>query len=92
MAKNWAADMRLHIKTCSNLEILSLDKHRTLMKKCVSTAHVELNRSDTMEIMEKIVEEAFERLQPVFARKVKFLELMITKGEGYIEWAIRINQ
>ena len=48
---------------------------------------VELNRSDTMEVMVKIVEEAFERFQPVFARKVKFLELMITKGEGYIEWA-----
>ena len=53
---------------------------------------MELNRLDTMEVMVRRVEEAFERLQPVFARKVKFLDLMIIKGEGYIEWANRINQ
>ena len=28
----------------------------------------------------------------MFSRKVKFLELMIMKGEGYVEWAARINQ
>ena len=38
------------------------------------------------------VEEAFYRLQPVFSRIVKLLELMIVKGEGYVEWANRINQ
>ena len=45
-----------------------------------------------MEVMVRMVEETFKRLQPVFARKVKFLELMIVKGEGNIEWANRINQ
>jgi hypothetical protein len=28
----------------------------------------------------------------VFSRKVKFLALMIIKGEGYMEWAAGINQ
>ena len=36
-------------------------------------------------------EEAFDRLQPVFSRKVKFLELMIIRGECYVELAARIN-
>ena len=95
MAQNWAALMRLYIKTCSNLEILSTDKQWTLCKIFVSLAlwpMVELNRSDRMQVMVKRVKEAFERLQLVFARKVKLLELMIMKGEGYIEWANRINQ
>ena len=95
MAQNWAALMRLYIKTCSNLEILSTDEQWTLCKIFVSPAlwpMVELNRSDRMQVMVKRVKEAFERLQPVFARKVKLLELMIMKGEGYIEWANRINQ
>ena len=94
MAQNWAADMMLYIKTCSNLKILSTADQRTLCKKFVSPAlwqQVELNRLDTMEVMVRRVEEVFERLQPVFARKVKILELMIIKGEGYIELANRIN-
>ena len=53
---------------------------------------MEFLRGDNMEVMVKRVEEAFNRLQPVFSRKVKFLELMIMKGEGYMEWAARINQ
>ena len=52
---------------------------------------VEPNRGDTMEVIVKQVEEAFDR-QPVFSKKVKFLERMIVKGEGYIEWAYKINQ
>ena len=44
-----------------------------------------------MEVIVKRIEEAFDRLQPVFSRKVKFLEVMIIKGEGYMEWAARIN-
>ena len=45
-----------------------------------------------MEVMVKRIEEAFDRLQPVFSRKVKFLELMIIKGKCYVELAARINQ
>ena len=87
--------MRLFIKTCSNIDIISSDKQRTLMKRFVSTAlwpMVELNRADSMEVMVRKVGEAYVRQVPIFARKVKFLELMITKGEGYIQWANRINQ
>jgi hypothetical protein len=45
-----------------------------------------------MEVMVKRIEEVFDRLQPVFSKKVKFFVLMIIKGEGYVEWAARINQ
>ena len=38
--------------------------------------------NDNMVTMVKRVEEAFDRLQPLFSRKVKFLDLMILKGEG----------
>ena len=39
-----------YIKTCSNIDIISSDKQRTLMKRFVSTAlwpMVELNRADS---------------------------------------------
>ena len=42
--------------------------------------------------MVRKVGEAYVRQVPIFTRKVKFLELIITKGEGYIQWANRINQ
>ena len=42
---------------------------------------MEFLRGDTIEVMVKRIEEASDRLQPVFSRKVKFLE-----------WAARINQ
>ena len=42
---------------------------------------MDILRGDTMEVMVKRIEEAFDRLQPVFSRKVKFLELMIIKEE-----------
>ena len=42
--------------------------------------------------MVKRVGETFEKLQPLFSRKVKFLDLMIMKGEGHVEWAMRINE
>ena len=95
MAENWQEDMHLFMKTCSNMDILSSSEQKTLMKRFVSTAlwaMVELNSADSMEIMVRKVGEAYERQVPLFARKVKFLELMITKGEGYIQWANRINQ
>ena len=53
---------------------------------------MELNRGNTSEVMVKRVKEAFDRLQQVFSRKVKFLDLMIVKGEGYVALANRINQ
>ena len=95
MAENWQEDMHLFMKTCSNMDSLSSSEQKTLMKRFVSTAlwaMVELNSADSMEIMVRKVGEAYERQVPLFARKVKFLELMITKGESYIQWANRINQ
>ena len=38
------------------------------------------------------VGEVYERQVPIFARKVKFLDLARVKGEGYKEWANIINQ
>ena len=72
------------------MDILLGSEQTTLMKRFVSTAlwpMLELNSADSMEIMVRKVGEAYERQVPIFARKVKFLELMITKGEGYIKWA-----
>ena len=45
-----------------------------------------------MEVMVKRVDKAFNRLHPVFSRKIKFLDLIIRKGEGYIECAMRIDE
>ena len=45
-----------------------------------------------MEVMVKRMEEAFNRHQPIFSRKIKFLDLIILKGEGYVELAMRINK
>ena len=64
--------MRLYIKTCSNLEILSTEEQRTLCKKFVNPAlwsTVEFLRGDNMEVMVKRVEEAFNRLQPAIREK-----------------------
>ena len=38
MAQNWALDMTLYIKTCSNLEILSTAEQRIPCKRFVSPA------------------------------------------------------
>ena len=76
MAENWAGDMRLYIKTCSNIDILSCEEQKTLMKRFVSTAllpMVELNRADSMEVMVRKVGEAYERQFLIFARKVNSL-------------------
>ena len=45
-----------------------------------------------MGTMIKKVAEAYNRQVPTFSRKVKFVDLMIVKGEFYISWANRINQ
>ena len=65
------------------------------MKRFVSTAlwpQVEVNSADSMEIMVHKVGEGYERQVPIFARKVKFLKLARVKGEGFKEWANKINQ
>ena len=88
MAQNWAADMRLFIKTCSNLEVLSVQEQRTLCKNFVNLSlwsQIEFFRGDDMKVMIKRVEEAFNRLQPLFSRKIKFLDLKIMLGEGYVD-------
>ena len=46
---------------------------------------VELNRADSIETMVRKGGEAYKRQVLIFARKVKILELMITKGKGYIQ-------
>ena len=95
MAQDWPSVMRLYIRTCSNLEILSRSKERTLCKRFVEPAlwsQVIFFDNDDMAPMVKKVQETFDTLQPSFARKVKLLDLMIMKGEGYLEWAMRINE
>ena len=87
--------MKLFVKTCSNLQVLSIEDQRTLMKHFLHKdlwPLVELDRADEMGTMIKKVSEAYDRQVPKFARKVKFLELMIIKGESYVSWANRINQ
>ena len=94
-AENWQADMKLYVKTCSNLQTLSVKAKKTLMKRYVSTAMwplVEVGRGDDMAMMIKKVVEAYNRLNPTFNRKVQFLDMMIMRGESYISWMNRINQ
>ena len=87
--------MKRYVKTCSNLQSLSIEDQKTLMKRFVYTALrplVELGRGDEMGTMIKKVIEAYDRQVPTFSRKVKFLDMMIVKGESYVSWANRINQ
>ena len=85
MTQDWASNMRLYIKTCSNLDILSRTEQRTLCRRFVDPAlwsQVIFFNNDDMATMVKRVEEMFDKLQPLFSRKVKFLDWMIMKGEG----------
>ena len=71
----------LYIKTCSNLEVLSVQEQRTLCTKFVNPAlwsQIEFFRGDHMEVMIK-------RVEPLFSRKIKFLDLKIMLGEGYVD-------
>ena len=55
-ADNWKAHMKLFVKTCSNLQVVSIEDQRTLMKRFVNTALwplVELDRGDEMGSMIK---------------------------------------
>ena len=42
--------------------------------------------------MVKRIEETFMDLGSIFCRKVKFMDLMIMKGEKPLAWAMRINK
>ena len=94
-AENWQADKKLFVKTCSNFQTLSMDDQKTLMKRYVSTAMwllVEVGRGDDMIMVIKKVLEAYNRPNPLFNRRVQFLDIMIVRGESYISWMNRINQ
>ena len=70
-ADNWKADMKLFVKTCSNLQVLSIEDQRTLMKRFVHKdlwPLVELDRADEMGTMIKKVSEAYDRQVPKFGR------------------------
>ena len=94
-ADNWKADMKLFLKTCTNMSVLSIDEQTTLVKRFVETSMwplVEVERGEEIGTMIQRVLDAYDCQVPKFARKVKFLELQIRKGESYICWANRINQ
>ena len=79
--------MKLYVKICSNLQTLSVEDQKTLMKRYVSTAMwplVEVGRGDDMAMMIKKVVEAYNRINPTFNRKVQFLDIIIMRGESYI--------
>ena len=87
--------MKLFLKTCTNMNVLSIEEQTTLVKRFVETSMwplVELERGEEIGTMIQKVLDAYDRQVPKFARKVKFLELQIRKGESYICWANRINQ
>ena len=93
-ADNWKADMKLFLKTCTNMQVLSIEEQTTLVKRYVETLMwplVELDRGDEIVTMIKKIGDAYDRQVPKFARKVKFLDLMILKGESYVSWANRIS-
>ena len=55
-AENWQGDMKLFVKTCSNLQVLSIEDQKTLMNRFVSTSLwplLELGRGERMEMMIK---------------------------------------
>ena len=68
--------MKLYIKTCSNLEIFSMNKQRSLCKRLVHStlwSQVVFFKKDNITVKVKRVKETFDRLQPIF------LDLMILK-------------
>ena len=53
---------------------------------------VQFHKNDDLLAMVKRVEETFTDLQPIFCRKVKFMDMMIMKGEKPLAWAMRIDE
>ena len=55
-ADNWKADMKLFLKTCTNMQVLSIEEQTTLVKRYVETSMwplVELDRGDEIVTMIK---------------------------------------
>ena len=63
-ADNWKADMKLFLKTCTNMQVLSIEEQTTLVKRYVETSMwplVELDRGDEIVTM---IKKNRGRLQP----------------------------
>ena len=87
--------MRFYVRGCSNLETLTRDEQKTLCKKFVEPllwSQVLFHSGDDMSQKIKRIEETFETLQPMFARKIQFLDMRIMKDEGKFEWAMRVTE
>ena len=66
-ADNWKADMKLFLKTCTNMQVLSIEEQTTLIKRYVATSLwplVELERGDEIGTMIKKVGDAYDRPVP----------------------------
>ena len=53
---------------------------------------VQFHKHDDLLAMVKRIEETFMDLQPIFCRKVKFMDMMIMKAEKPFAWAMRIDK
>ena len=89
LEKERGNEMRFYVRGCSNLETLTRDEQKTLCKKFVEPllwSQVLFHSGDDMSQKIKRIEETFETLQPMFARKIQFLDMRIMKDEGKVEW------
>ena len=95
MALDWVNDMNLFVKGCSNLDTLSRGDQRTLCKKFVEPLlwiQVLFMPGNDIQAMIQKIQETFDMMQPKFSRKIQFLNLKIDKGEGKLEWAMRLHE
>ena len=68
---------------------MTREEQKTLCKKFVEPllwSQVLFHAGDDMPQMITRIEEIFETLQPMFARKIQFLDMRIMKIEGKVEW------
>ena len=71
-ADNWKADMKLFLKTCTNMQVLSIEEQTTLIKRYVATSLwplVELERGDEIGTMIKKIGDAYDRQVPKLQEK-----------------------
>ena len=52
---------------------------------------IQFAKHDGLLAMVDKIEETFKGLQPIFCRKVKFMDMMIIKEERPLDWAMRIG-
>ena len=86
--------MHLYAKTCSHLDTLALGEHRNHCKRFVEPSlwmQVQFAKHDNLLAMIDKIEETFKDLQPIFSKKVKFMDMMIMKAERPLDWAMRID-